>query len=50
VKEKKFGLDKWVWKSSPPNDWGDCLKMGLVLWSLIGPLFDPANKQTTPAA
>lgn len=35
------GQPKFVWKTSPPNDWGDCVKMCLVVWNNIGHLFQP---------
>jgi phage terminase large subunit GpA-like protein len=38
------GNPSFVWKSKPPNDWGDCLKMGMVLWNVIGHKFQPGGK------
>ncbi len=29
------GVEAFVWKSKPPNDYGDCIKMGGVLWNVI---------------
>jgi len=31
------GREEMVWMVSGTQDWGDCLKMGHVLWSIIGP-------------
>ncbi len=33
------GVPDYVWKATPPNDWGDCLKMAYVLWNVIGANF-----------
>lgn len=33
----------FVWVPSPPNDWGDGLKMGFVLWNIIGASFQPVK-------
>lgn len=38
----KDGKTEFVWESSPPNDYGDCVKMLYVLWNIIG-----AQLQTT---
>lgn len=35
------GNPQYVWKAKPPNDFGDCLKMGGVLWNVIGHKFQP---------
>lgn len=35
------GNPQFVWKSKPPNDYGDCLKMGCVQWNVIGHKFQP---------
>lgn len=35
------GNPQFVWKSKPPNDFGDCLKMGMVQWNVIGHRFQP---------
>lgn len=35
------GNPQYVWKSTPPNDYGDCLKMGMVQWNVIGHKFQP---------
>lgn len=39
--EKVGGLtqEKWKKKDGVPNDWGDALKLPLVLWHVIAPLF-----------
>jgi phage terminase large subunit GpA-like protein len=29
------GVEQTVWKPKPPNDYGDCIKMGGVLWNVI---------------
>lgn len=42
--DKRYGVPRWVWKSSPPNDWGDAVKMGLVLWAVIGHQFQKPRK------
>ncbi|MEO5712174.1 MAG: terminase gpA endonuclease subunit [Luteolibacter sp.] len=33
------GIEQLVWKSKPPNDYGDCVKMGGVLWNTIAHRF-----------
>ena len=33
---KKGG--RWVWVGEPGNDFGDCVKMGLIAWAQFGPL------------
>lgn len=33
------GVAQYVWKSKPPNDYGDCIKMGGVLWNVIAHKF-----------
>jgi phage terminase large subunit GpA-like protein len=33
------GIEQLVWKSKPPNDYGDCVKMGGVLWNSISKRF-----------
>ena len=38
------GVPQFVWKPKPPNDWGDCIKMGLVLWNVISHKFQPKSK------
>jgi len=38
------GVTQFVWKQKPPNDWGDCVKMGHVLWNVIGHKFQPQSK------
>ena len=35
------GVAQYVWKQKPPNDYGDCIKMGGVLWNVIGHKFKP---------
>lgn len=40
------GVPQFVWKPKPPNDYGDCIKMGGVLWNVIGHKF----KQGPPPA
>lgn len=35
------GIEILVWKSSPPNDFGDCVKMGGPLWNTISHKFQP---------
>ena len=35
------GVAQFVWKQKPPNDYGDCIKMGGVLWNVIGHKFKP---------
>jgi phage terminase large subunit GpA-like protein len=35
------GVEARVWKPKPPNDWGDCAKMGGVLWNVIEHKFQP---------
>ncbi|MFT3992153.1 MAG: phage terminase large subunit family protein [Luteolibacter sp.] len=37
------GVPQYVWKPKPPNDFGDCLKMGYVLWNCIGASFQAAQ-------
>jgi phage terminase large subunit GpA-like protein len=37
------GVVSFVWKQKPPNDWGDCIKMGYVMWNVIGDKFQPAK-------
>jgi phage terminase large subunit GpA-like protein len=39
--EKEGGLtrEKWEKDRSTPNDWGDALKLQLVLWHVLGPFF-----------
>jgi phage terminase large subunit GpA-like protein len=32
----KFGKTEFVWEPSPPNDYGDCVKMLYVLWNIVG--------------
>ena len=32
----KDGKTDFVWEPSPPNDYGDCVKMLYVLWNIIG--------------
>lgn len=39
VKEAGFSREKWEKNASVPNDWGDALKMQLVLWHVLAPLF-----------
>lgn len=42
VKElSKTGVVEYIWKPKPPNDYGDCLKMGGVLWNVIEHKFRP---------
>lgn len=36
------GVAQYVWKQKPPNDYGDCIKMGGVLWNVIGHKFKPS--------
>jgi hypothetical protein len=38
------GNPQYVWKSKPPNDYGDCFKMGRVQWNVIGHKFQPGAK------
>lgn len=38
------GNPQFVWKSKPPNDYGDCLKMARVQWNVIGDKFKPVAK------
>jgi hypothetical protein len=47
--DKRYGVPRWVWKSSPPNDWGDAVKMGLVLWAVIGHQFQKPRKAPVEA-
>lgn len=35
------GVEQFVWKPKPPNDYGDCVKMGGVLWNVIEHKFRP---------
>jgi phage terminase large subunit GpA-like protein len=35
------GVEQFVWRPKPPNDWGDCIKMGGVLWNVIEHKFRP---------
>lgn len=35
------GVPQHVWKQKPPNDYGDCVKMGHVLWNVIEHKFRP---------
>lgn len=35
------GVETRVWKPKPPNDYGDCVKMGGVLWNVISHKFQP---------
>lgn len=35
------GVVQFVWKAKPPNDFGDCVKMGGVLWNVIEHKFKP---------
>lgn len=35
------GVPAYVWKPKPPNDFGDCIKMSLVLWNEIAHKFRP---------
>jgi hypothetical protein len=37
-------VPRFVWKPKPPNDWGDCIKMGFVLWDTIEQAFQPFNQ------
>jgi phage terminase large subunit GpA-like protein len=32
----KFGKTEFIWEPSPPNDYGDCIKMLYVLWNIVG--------------
>ena len=44
---KQLGADgkpEFVWKAKPPNDWGDCLKMGYVLWNIVGGQFQTTGE------
>jgi hypothetical protein len=38
------GIAQFVWKSNPPNDYGDCVKMCYVLWNVIGHQFQPGHQ------
>lgn len=42
----RWGKEDMTWVSYPPNDYGDCIKMLLVLWSQIGAFFSPAAGET----
>lgn len=35
------GQEVMKWKGKPPNDYGDCVKMGGVLWNVISHKFQP---------
>lgn len=35
------GVPQFVWVPKPPNDYGDCIKMGGVLWNVIEHKFRP---------
>ncbi len=35
------GVPHYVWHPKPPNDYGDCIKMGGVLWNVIAHKFQP---------
>jgi len=35
------GVPQFIWKPKPPNDYGDCIKMGGVLWNVIEHKFRP---------
>jgi len=37
------GVEAYVWKPKPPNDYGDCIKMGGVLWNVIAHKFNPSG-------
>jgi phage terminase large subunit GpA-like protein len=40
------GVPEFVWKPKPPNDYGDCVKMGYVMWNVIGHRFqDPKDEK-----
>ncbi len=39
VREGGYSREKWEKKPSVPNDWGDALKLQLVLWHVVAPLF-----------
>lgn len=38
------GNETLEWKTLPPNDWGDCIKMMHVLWNNIGHKFQSETK------
>jgi hypothetical protein len=38
-----WGYSKWTWIKLGPNDYGDCTKLHLVLWSQIAAYFKPAD-------
>ncbi len=39
VKERGLTREEWKKEPSVPNDWGDALKMQLVIWHVLGPHF-----------
>ena len=39
IREKnKYGYEKWGWKKTGANDYQDCLKYALALWSIMEPI------------
>lgn len=39
VREGGYSREKWEKEASIPNDWGDALKLQLVLWHVLSPMF-----------
>ena len=44
--ETATGYSKWVWvkDSTVPNDFGDAVKLLLVLWHFVGAAFAPSSE------
>lgn len=44
------GRPDFAWKVTGANDWADCIKMGLVLWNIVGAEFQTVKTTSPPAA